>query len=466
MKPLSLRTRLTLYYSFVLAVLLAGFGALAYQSQATLLNTSLNQELEDHATGVRGYLRYREGHLVLAFDANDPGEAYFVHNATRYYQAFDLATGAIVVQSRDLELLGVIPPPQEVQTLAARTQITDVPTSQGQIRFHNSVFHTHNHRFLIRVGASLRPLTSALNQLARSLSLLIPAGIFLAGVGGWQMARWALRPTRELAAAARRIDVDKLSDRLPLRGTQDELDLLATAFNHTLARLDDSVGQMRQFTASVSHELRTPLTAMRGEAEVALSRAQSQEEYRRVLASQLEELDRLTRMVNQLLVLARAEAGEIAMRRQPVDLAALAASLVEQMEAVAAPQGVTLIAHTSQAAMVVGDPDWLERVILNLLDNAIKYSPQNGQVTLTVEPAPGAVRLIVRDTGSGIPPQALPHVFERFYRAEPSRSRDVEGIGLGLALVKWIVDHHDGRITVASQPGRGSCFTIDLPAAG
>lgn len=308
----------------------------------------------------------------------------------------------------------------------------------------------------------MQPLRAAANEFVESMLLLIPLGILLVSLGGWQMAAIALRPAKELSRVARRIDIERLKERLPTRNTGDELDQLSEAFNHTLARLEESVGQMRQFTASVAHELRTPLTAMRGEAEVALLEARSGEEYRRVLGSQLEELDKLTHMINQLLTLARAEAGEIRLDREAVELSALVASLVEQMEPVAASNDTTLSVAPGLPVTVRGDSKWLERVVLNLLDNAIKFT-QGGRVEVQVTAEANDAVLSVCDTGTGIPAEALPHIFERFYRAEPSRAKQTEGVGLGLALVQWIVDRHGGRIEVQSEPHQGTRVRVHLP---
>ena len=266
-----------------------------------------------------------------------------------------------------------------------------------------------------------------------------------------------------LAIAARKIDVQQLSERLPVRGTGDEVDDVAKAFNETLGRLENSVDQMKQFTASISHELRTPLTAMRGEAEVALLEARSVEEYKHVLTSQLEEFDKLTHMINQLLVLARAEAGEIQWADQAVDLSTLILSMTEQMEPLATAKEIRLNSQVQAGVFVHGDTNWIERAILNLLDNAIKFTDDGGQVDVTLSAQKGDAVMCVQDTGIGIPADSLPHVFDRFFRAEPSRSKSVEGVGLGLALAKWIVEKHRGHIEAQSQMGKGSSFTVRLP---
>jgi signal transduction histidine kinase len=220
---------------------------------------------------------------------------------------------------------------------------------------------------------------------------------------------------------------------------------------------------MRQFSSALAHELRTPLAALRGEMELALLRPRSESEWRISAASQIEEIDKLTRMVNQLLTLARAESGEIPLARQAVDLGALAATVTEQLEPVAQAKNLNLQCIVNQPVTVTGDSGWLERLLLNLLDNAMKYTPAPGDIRVSVSREANHARVDVRDTGPGISADAVPHIFERFYRVDPARSSAVEGAGLGLSLAKWIVDRHSGRIDVTSEPGKGSTFTIWLP---
>ena len=240
---------------------------------------------------------------------------------------------------------------------------------------------------------------------------------------------------------------------------------MASAFNETLAHLEHAVGEMRQFSSALAHELRTPLAALRGEMELALLRPGSEREWRTSAASQIEEIDKLTRMVNQLLTLARAESGEIPLAHEAVDLGALAATVTEQLEPVAQAKDLTLDCVVRQPVTVKGDSGWLERLLLNLLDNAIKYTPSRGRISVGVSRENDQARVDVSDTGPGIRADALPRIFERFYRVDPARSSAVEGAGLGLSLAKWIVDRHQGRIDVRSEPGKGSTFTIWLPVS-
>jgi signal transduction histidine kinase len=239
---------------------------------------------------------------------------------------------------------------------------------------------------------------------------------------------------------------------------------VATAFNDTLSRLDTAVGEMRQFSSALAHELRTPLAALRAEIELSLMDSADNPERRTSAASQIEEIDKLTRLVNQLLTLARAESGEIPLGRSPVDLGALVPSVTEQLEPVAHAQDLRLECVVHQAVTVTGDAGWLERLLLNLLDNALKYTPAGGSIGVSVARVGDRARVDVRDTGTGISADALPRIFERFYRVDPARSA-VEGAGLGLSLAKWIVDRHNGRIEVESVPGTGSTFTVWLPSS-
>ena len=220
---------------------------------------------------------------------------------------------------------------------------------------------------------------------------------------------------------------------------------------------------MKQFTGSIAHELRTPLTALRGEAEIALLHGRSVEDFQTVLTSQLEEFQKLTHLIDKLLMLAQAEAGEFRLKRVDVPLDPLLKNIVETLALIADEKGVTLNLQSDAGVAVRGDREWLERAFLNLLDNAIKYTPSGGRVSVKTASDSAGVRIEIEDTGSGISPEALPHIFERFYREDPARGKTVEGVGLGLSLVKWIVEAHTGTVEAASVPGKGARFTILLP---
>lgn len=467
MKPLTLRNKLTLFYSITVSLLLTGFALVSYRVLSVGLNTALSDELIERAAGLRGYLRFEEGKPVFVYDENDPEETLFVRTATRYFEVYEATSGTLLALSPDLQAMGVQYSTEEVQHLAQEpSSFTDLQTDQGKLRFRNEIIAgSFGDTYLLLVGASMQPMEDTVDAFLRSLAWLIPSGVLLAALAAWWMAGKALEPVAELAGAAREIVVSHLDRRLPVRGTDDELDHLATEFNETLARLEKAVGEMKQFTASISHEFRTPLAVLRGEAEVALMQASSSEHYRRVLASQLEEFEKLTRMINQLLTLARAESGDVEIADESVDLSVMTPALAEQLQPVASAKDVSLTWNCAPNVRVIGDASWIERIILNVVDNAIKFTPSGGHVEVRVSDGTENAVLEVRDDGIGIPPEALPHIFERFYRADPARSDRADGAGLGLSLVKWAVDQHHGSIRVESGLGKGTRVAIRIPLA-
>jgi heavy metal sensor kinase len=464
MSPLTLRTKLTLFYSITVSVLLSGFGLVYYRVLSVGLDRDITQDVIDRASGLRGYLRFEEGLPVFDYDPNDPDELSFINTATRYYQVYEVRTGMLLAESDELRATGIQYLPQDLIRYAQiPPSLIDLQTDQGKIRLRNEAVPVEGDIYLLVVGASMRQMEDALSSFLKALAWLIPTGVLLAAIASWFMAGKALQPVAELGKVAGEIAVTSLNRRLPVRGTNDELDHLAIEFNDTLARLEKAVGEMKQFTASISHELRTPLAVLRGEAEVALMEADSTQQYRRVLSSQLEEFEKLSRMINQLLTLARAESGEVAIAHEAVNFSHMARSLAEQLEPVAASKDVTLSWKCDPEVMLRGDASWIERVILNLADNAIKFTRPGGHVWITVTRNGHDAVLEVADDGIGIVPEAVPHIFERFYRADPSRANRADGAGLGLSLVKWAVDQHHGSVQVDSTPGNGTRFVVKIP---
>jgi heavy metal sensor kinase len=466
-RPRGIRTRLTLAYIFVLTIILVGFGAVSFRILKNRLDNALSRELAERGAALRGYLHFEDGEVSLNFDPTDYEQAYFVQSSTRFYQIYDINDARLLKQSQELDLLGLDLTAEEVRAMASGPRFYDVETDEGPLRFRNEVLTLPSgEAYLFQIGASMRQMQEALGHYFQLLLWLIPVALGLASLTGWWAAGRGLRPAVDLASRVQRIEISNVSSKpLPIRGTGDELDQLATAFNDMLRRLARTIDEMKQFTASVSHELRTPLSILRGEAEVALMQAGTVEDFRRVISSQLEEFDKLTRMINQLLTLARAEAGEIALERRPVDLCQLVTSLAEQMVPVAESRHIKLMTECQQETVfIAGDASWLERVVLNLLDNAMKFTVPGGSISVSVGQSGSSGIVEFRDTGIGISSEALPHIFERFYQADPARSSTSSaGVGLGLSLVKWIIDQHSGRIDVTSKPGAGSTFRIALP---
>jgi heavy metal sensor kinase len=296
-----------------------------------------------------------------------------------------------------------------------------------------------------------------------TLIVLIPLGVGLAALGGAIIARAALRPVDEMARTARRITAEDLSRRVERRGSGDELDGLAETLNGMLARLEDAFGQTRRFAADAAHELRTPLTVLRGGIEVALRMERSPDEYRRVLASSLEEVERLIRLAEDLLLLSRSLAGPEG-SRAPVDLEPLVLEVFEVGARIGRDAGVSVRVDATAPAPVAGDAAALRRALLNLVENAVKYTPPGGKVEIGLARGDGVAEITIADTGIGIEPADLERIFEPFLRLDAARARDTGGAGLGLAIARSIVIAHGGSITVESRPGSGSRFTVRLPS--
>ena len=459
---LPLRVRLAAASMLVSGLLLAALSVVSYGVLARWLDDDVNTRLTELTEGLHGYLKLEGDEPSIDLNPNDSDQVAFVQEATRYYQLYDAKTGRMVFQSAGFAPLGLQLAPEEVHEYSARGPFT-ISTDYGRLRISNSVIPGEpGRRYLLQVGVSLRGVDNALERYRRLMLLLALPALFVAAAASWWLSRIALAPLTRLAGVAREIDVSTLARRLPTRGAKDELDDVARAFNETLQRLEHSVGEMRQFSTALAHELRTPLAALRGEIELALRSAPTDDQ-RRVLASQIEELDKLKRLIDHLLTLARAEAGQIPLTFAPVNVSDLAASLVDQLEPVAQARAIELRCERAGPVMVDGDAGWLQRLLLNLLDNALKFTTEGGRVVLRVAHDDGRARIDVGDTGIGMSEEDAGHAFDRFYQADPSRSAPQEGVGLGLSLVKWIVDRHHGTIAVDSRLGEGSTFTVTLP---
>ena len=461
---LPLRVRLAASSALISGLLLSVLSVVSYGVLARWLDADVSMRLRELTDGLHGYLRFETGVPRVEYNASDSDQVAFAQEATRYLQIYDVASGGLLLQSDGLAPMGLQQTPEQVRTHRARLQPFDVATQHGRLRISNSMMRDGRGReYLVQVGVSLSVMDAALSRYGRLLLWLLPVALAIAALASWWLSGVALRPLTVFAGAAREIDVRTLERRVPTRGVHDELEDVAVAFNDTLARLEHSVSEMRQFSAALAHELRTPLAALRGEIELALRGPGRDEAERATLASQIEELDRLARLIDQILTLARAESGQIRLTFGPVDVGALAASLVEQLEPVAQARTIDLQCERSGEVLVNGDAGWLQRLILNLLDNAIKFTREGGRVVLRVSREAGRARIDVRDTGIGMSPDVTPHVFERFFQADPARSPGTDGAGVGLSLVKWIVDRHNGTIAVDSHLGQGSTFTVLLP---
>ena len=308
--------------------------------------------------------------------------------------------------------------------------------------------------YLVEVGTSAKPVEALLRRLALLLGLGLPVVVLVAAGGGYVLVQQALRPVAQMAGKAEMITQHNLSERLPIARTGDELERLSQSLNHMITRLDDAFRNSQRFVADASHELRTPLTVLRGELEhLAQSKGKPADLAER-LGSLLEEVERLSKIVERLLTLSRLDAGEAQAEWVSFDLAEMAATAAGQMAQLAEDKTISVTCETSRPVAVNGDRARLKQVVVNLLDNAIKYTPDGGSILIRASAEGGQAVLEVADTGIGIPAEALPHIFERFFRVDKSRSRNPDGAGLGLAIVKSICNAHGGEVEVESAFAR------------
>jgi len=464
MRIRSLRARLTFWYTALLTLTFlllggAGYGFLFY---------NLGHDMDTALSGVAGVLAdqaRRSGPAFFPPDVDEAFRRFFGFSPwQRYFDMFappgrqelrpPSQTGKLPLSARAREnALKGLPTFETVKGLAPHpVRLLTMPVSEaGQVLS------------LIQVGMSLEMTDKTLRRFLLTMAGLFPISLLLAGGGGWMLARRALRPVDRIVETARRISAEHLTARLEETGANDELSRLVQTLNEMLERLDASFHQIRQFSADASHELQTPLTILKGEIEVALRTPRGPDEYQRILKSALEEIDRLTRLVEGLLLLARADAGVLRLDRKPVDLAGLVADVYGQTKILADDRHVTLSMEQVEPLTVPGDYDGLRRVLLNLVDNGIKYTPAGGRVTVSLRRDPQWASLKITDTGIGLSPEERKNIFERFYRSLEARSRDENGSGLGLCIVRSIVEAHGGKIQLESAPGRGSAFTVLLP---
>ncbi len=316
---------------------------------------------------------------------------------------------------------------------------------------------------ILQVGISLEQSRRELNQL---LLVMVAAGFVLlvvASAGGWFILTRALHPVKSITGMARKISTDDLSLRIDVQNRGDELGSLIGTFNDMIARLEESVQKIRRFSGDVSHELRTPLTIIRGEIEVLLRRERSREEYVSVLNSVLEESQNMERIIDDLLFLSRVEAFGGSTLEGTVQLGEVVGAVVESRETVARRKSLDLVFSNTGSAPVRGNRDLLERLVVNLVDNAIRYTPGSGRIDVALDENDSFVSLEIADTGVGIPEKDLPRIFERFFVVDPSRSRESGGAGLGLSIVKCVADIHGARIEVFSSEGKGARFVVTFP---
>ena len=455
----SIRLRLTLWYVLLLGVVLAVFCAGIYFALRQSLIRNLNESVENRLEVLLGIIEYDSGEPTLA-GVELPGDTDKGETFARVFDnsgdvTFDdsIAFGGVPVDDTAVEqALKGGPTTRRVKGDGQVLRVRTVP-----IQGDSAVVG------VLEVGLNQDDVDETLRVLLLIMAIAYPVTLAVASFGGVFLAGRALSPIDRLTALAQRISAEDLSQRLELDLPNDELGRLARTFDEMITRLDRAFQRQRQFTADASHELRTPLTAIKGQAEVALQRDRRPEDYRQSLTAIDHEVDRMIRLTGSLLNLARADSGQIPLILESVDVAEAIGAATEQARPAAEQRRVRLELDSGPQIRLAGDKDLLIQLILNLLDNAIKYSPPGGEVTVGWETNGSEVTLSVRDTGIGIEPDAITHIFDRFYRVDTARSRAQGGAGLGLSISRWIAEAHGGSIFVQSEPGKGSTFSVRLP---
>ncbi len=460
----SLRMRLTLWYGTSLALILIVFAVVVYGVTARELNDQVDRSLEESATvAVRSLLEGGLGPFIQFEDLSDKFPELAV--VDKFFQILS-PTGLTNIRSPNIKSRDI--PLTEDQLLHAkagntRTESVRYPGEPPLRMISVPIILNDTLVNIVRVGTSLQPVEDTLKRLLFVLLVSLPVAVIVSLAGGWFLAGRALRPVENITQAARRIAGGDLSQRLTAPPSPDEIGRLAATFNDMIARLDASFRQVRQFGTDASHELRTPLTVLKGETELALRRPRAAEDYRLVLESSLEEIDRMSRIVDELFFLSRADLGEVNLESLPVRLDALVDDLYRQASLLGQDTNVQVLLGSIAPCTVQGDELRLRQLLLNLADNAIKYSRVGGKVELSLTCEGQLAGLSVTDHGIGISPEALPRIFDRFYRSDTARVHAKSGTGLGLSICQWITEAHRGRIDVQSIPGHGSTFTLTLP---
>jgi heavy metal sensor kinase len=466
----TLRLQLTAWYLAFFSVLFLLFCFLLYGTLARALERRLDEKLASEATTAAALMREELDEM----NGDGPRAALDVLS--------EMQPGASVIAIlQRTEVLAASRPIADRELHAQAAEFLLAPSADAVWslpRWGKNGARGAAHQFTragrAYIAVAVEPLDSIIQQLRvlrEALWFTLPPLLALAGLGGYLLTRRGLAPLGVMVEQSRKITGESLNTRLEVGDAAEELNTLAVSFNELLSRLDQSFDGMRRFVQDASHEIRTPLAVIRGEADVALANDRSPAEYKESLAVIQEESRRLSRLVEDLLNLARADAGHVQLQVQQLYLNDLLADCCRSLQPLATARNIHLECRVPEDVAVEGDEELLRRMIWNLIDNAIRYTPAGGKVAAAIETDGPNVRIRVADNGVGIAPEAAGHIFERFYRVDQARSREHKpetlagGFGLGLSIVKWIADAHHAAVELTSQPGAGSTFTVRLPRA-
>jgi heavy metal sensor kinase len=459
----SLAFRLGAWYTLLLGVAFIAVGAATFFGLQQYLRASLRDSLSRRSTQVE---------IILTRAAPETTDAAIAREIeTRVAPEFNNRFVRVTRLPRTVIYRSGPPTDRSFSPSSVSLRaVTPVPLAETRVdrgqrlMVRETPVQTGSGVYVVELGVSIESIDEVLARLLDLLALLLPCLLLCAAASGYSLVNRALRPVDALSQTAEQMSLQNLASRLPVVPTGDALERLSISLNNMLSRLRDSVQTSRRFLADASHELRTPLTVIKGELqELAHATQIDEEEMRERVGSVLEEVARLEHLVSGLLALSRLDAGEPQSASIDVNLAELAMSTAEQMRLIAEDRGVAIDLSALQTAIMQGDPARLKQIIVNLLDNAIRFTPRGGSVSLRTAADESGSVLEISDTGIGIPAEALPHVFDRFYRVDQARSREDGGAGLGLSIVKSICTVHGAEIDVRSETSEGSCFRVRFP---
>jgi two-component system, OmpR family, sensor kinase len=489
----SIRTKLSLWYAAILGVTLLGSGVIAYFASRSSLRDNLDYSLKNEVEWVNEFIgpqakkvkikraalkelqelkrtaaQQEEQPEVIDTSAGKRTEIDEMWNQIYQHTLLSPRRHYIQILDRNGDLL------YRSQSLRGHTltyneipyQWINVVSTKGPDNQDIRLALTQNDYVKIFVAYPLEPIYEVTDNVFYNFLFITPLALLISIIGGWFLAHKSLKPVDELTKTAKEITAQNLSRRLPTNRVDDELGRLTEQFNDMISRLQASFTQIQQFSADASHELRTPLTIMRGEIEVALRNQRLSKDSRELLNSINDELIRLSSIVESLMILVKSDTGRLVFNMQPIALDEFIEQLFEETKVLAESKRIKVKLECSQPIRINGDAERLKQLFLNLIDNALKYTPPHGQVTLALVKKEGDAVLAVKDNGIGIPRKDQAKIFERFYRVDRSEDNieDVGGSGLGLSIAQWITEAHHGSIEVKSREGKGSTFTVRLPS--
>jgi heavy metal sensor kinase len=460
MKRTSIGLRLTLSYLLVFAAAQFLFGFFMWIILRHNLYEIADDELTNQVDDLRRFLEAQKKDASIAKLQEEVTEAYVLEHSGDYLQIY-APPESWIYRAAFMQRMSFLPPSQDPMS---QPVYEDREVDGKPFRFLSQIIVVHGRLFTVQTGVPIDDVARTLVLFRRYLVMFAPLVLLIASVVGYWLSSRALSPVDALTRTARTITGTNLSRRLQPLHTGDELQRLSDTLNEMLSRIETAFLRVTQFTADASHELRTPISLIRTEAEIALRRSRTQEEYRDALLHILTEAERTTSMVEKLLSLARADSGQMALDMRPVDLRGIVLRLSAEWRPVADSRALEFAETVIGGELRVdGDETALQQLVNILLDNALKYTPAPGRIHLSLEERGDKAVLKVADSGIGIAPEDQVRIFERFYRADKARSRESGGAGLGLAIALWIVEQHHGAIEVESAPGEGSAFVVQFP---